>query len=93
MLKLNARIGFVSALLIGLSPLPAESQTSGQGGSQNAVVLGNNNQVIQVINQTVINKPVKGHGQKEKYRGKPHKQKHRHHHRGEDGDKWENGEG
>jgi hypothetical protein len=98
MLKLNARIGFVSALLIGFSPLPAQSQSApSQGGSQNAVVLGNNNQVTQIIYQTIVNKPVRGSGGEGEYRGKPHKYKHKHkqkpHHRRERQGRWENGEG
>jgi hypothetical protein len=83
MLKLTSRFGLMGALFIGLTPLPALSDTaSGQGASQGVVINGNNNNVTQVINQTIINRPVNNrpswHGEdKDKRHKNKHKRKHK----------------
>jgi hypothetical protein len=48
-------------ILLGIAVLPARAQTeTTQSGSQGAVIAGDNNQVTQVINQTIINHPGRG---------------------------------
>ncbi|BFM40377.1 hypothetical protein [Synechocystis sp. LKSZ1] len=48
-------LGYV-LLLFGLG-LPASAQVAAQGASQDTLINGDNNQVTQVINQTIINHP------------------------------------
>jgi hypothetical protein len=86
MLKLASRFGLMSALLIGLTPLPARSDSfPAQGGSQGIVINGNNNQVTQVINQTIINRPNNSRpnwwNKEDKDKKYKHKHKHKHHRR------------
>jgi hypothetical protein len=61
MWKKVCHLGLVSAASIGLASLPARADTATvQGGSQNATISGDNNQVTQIINQTIINHPGRG---------------------------------
>lgn len=52
--KKTARLGFISAAILGSLPFPAQAQTfrSVQNARQEAVVSGQNNRAYQVINQT-----------------------------------------
>jgi len=45
-----------ACLLVSLG-LPASAQVATQGASQGTLINGDNNQVTQVINQTIINHP------------------------------------
>jgi hypothetical protein len=79
MLKLTSRFGLMSAIFIGLTPFPALSDGgSGQGGSQGVVISGNNNQVTQVINQTIINRPTNNKPSWHRGDDKDKRQKHKH---------------
>jgi hypothetical protein len=60
-LKKTSQVSLVSAALIGLVHFAAQAETVPlQTGSQGATISGDNNQVIQVINQTIINRPGRG---------------------------------
>lgn len=90
MLKSASRFGLMSALVIGLAPIPIRAEiVPAQGGSQGVVINGNNNQVTQVINQTIINRP--NHSNKPGWwnrEDKDRKHKHKHHKRKDRGDKY-----
>jgi hypothetical protein len=61
MLKKFCHLGLVSAAWIGFISLPASADTAtGQSGSQDATISGDNHQVTQIINQTIINHPGRG---------------------------------
>ncbi|AFY76481.1 MAG: hypothetical protein IGR93_01040 [Hydrococcus sp. C42_A2020_068] len=55
------RLGLVSVTFIGLTQFPVRSDTTAiQNGAQDANISGDNNQVTQIINQTIINHPGRG---------------------------------
>ncbi|OKH18991.1 hypothetical protein NIES593_21550 [Hydrococcus rivularis NIES-593] len=55
------QLGLVSVTFIGLTQLPVRSDTTAiQNGAQDANISGDNNQVTQIINQTIINHPGRG---------------------------------
>jgi hypothetical protein len=61
MLKKFCHLSLVSAAWIGFISLPASADTAtAQSGSQDTTISGDNNQVTQIINQTVINHPGRG---------------------------------
>jgi hypothetical protein len=61
MWKKVCHLGLVSAACVGFASLPASADTATvQGGSQDATISGDNNQVTQIINQTIINHPGRG---------------------------------
>jgi len=54
-------LGVLSTALLGVAPLPTWANTATvQNASQQATVTGDNNQVIQVINQVNVNHPGQG---------------------------------
>ncbi|ACB50926.1 hypothetical protein cce_1576 [Crocosphaera subtropica ATCC 51142] len=56
-----SQIGWISISLLTLLPIPTVAQTTtSQTGSLEANIEGDNNQVYQTINQTIINHPGKG---------------------------------
>lgn len=58
MLKQISHFGLVSVNLLGLVNFPVFAQTTtSQTGNLEATVSGENNQVYQTINQTIINHP------------------------------------
>lgn len=68
-----AQQSLMSTTLISLVYLPAQAEIIPlQTGSQGATISGgNNNQIIQVINQTIINRP--GRGQINRFENKKNK--------------------
>lgn len=59
--KKTSQLSLVSAVLLGFMHFPVQAQTApNQGASQDATVSGDNNQVTQVINQTIIIRPNRG---------------------------------
>lgn len=59
--KKTHQLSLVSAVLLGFMSFPAQAQTApNQGASQDATISGDNNQVTQVINQTIIVRPNPG---------------------------------
>lgn len=61
MFKKMSQIGLVSTLFFSLIYEPTYAKTeSVQNVYQNASVSGSNNQVYQIINQTIINNPKRG---------------------------------
>ncbi|MEM8779635.1 MAG: hypothetical protein AAGF26_12335 [Cyanobacteria bacterium P01_G01_bin.49] len=61
MLKQISQIGLLSVTLSGILNLPSFAQTTtSQIGNLEATVSGENNQVYQTINQTIINHPGRG---------------------------------
>jgi hypothetical protein len=56
MRKLTLQFGFLSACLFNLAPLSAQAQVI-VNTTQNAAISGNNNQITQVVNQTIIYRP------------------------------------
>ena len=61
MLSKIGQLSLVSAALLGLVHFSAQAETATvQTGTQEAVISGDNNQVIQTINQTIINHPGRG---------------------------------
>lgn len=56
-----SKIGFASAIFFSLTISHSSAQnTTSQTGSLDATVSGENNQVYQTINQTIINHPGRG---------------------------------
>jgi hypothetical protein len=51
------RWALTNAFLLVSLGLPASAQVATQGASQDTLITGDNNQVTQVINQTIINHP------------------------------------
>jgi hypothetical protein len=56
MRKSTLQFGFLSACLFNLAPLSAQAQLT-VNTTQNAAISGNNNQITQVVNQTIIYRP------------------------------------
>jgi len=54
MSKFRGVYGLFGSMILGAAALPAIAQTTGQISTQEAVVNGDNNQVIQIINQVDI---------------------------------------
>lgn len=62
-LKKASTLGLLSAAMLCGSPFSAQANDAVvQTGTQEAIIDGNNNQVIQVINQVNIEHPGRGHG-------------------------------
>lgn len=61
MLKKISQLSLISATFLGLAHFPASADTAAvQSGSQDVNISGDNNQVNQTINQTIINHPGRG---------------------------------
>jgi hypothetical protein len=56
MRNLTLQFGLFSACVLNLAPLPSQAQLT-INNTQNSAISGNNNQVTQVINQTIIYRP------------------------------------
>jgi hypothetical protein len=60
-LKKIGQLSLISATLIGFVHFPAQADTANlQNSDPDAVISGDNNQVTQIINQTIINHPGRG---------------------------------
>ncbi len=68
-------LGLLGTVLMGVLVLPAYAQTPSQSGAQDAVITGDNNQVNQVINQTIIYRM----GKPKNFKVKDKEEKHRPH--------------
>ena len=61
MFKTINRLGWLGVTLVGLNPLPLVAQTEViQTSDQEATIYGDNNQVIQIVEQTTVNHPGRG---------------------------------
>lgn len=61
MLKKISQLSLLSATFLGLAHFPAYADTAAiQSGAQDVNISGDNNQVNQTINQTIINHPGRG---------------------------------
>ena len=56
MRKSTLQFSFLSACLFNLAPLSAKAQLT-INTTQNAAISGNNNQLTQIVNQTIIYRP------------------------------------
>lgn len=71
MFKKISQLGLVSTLFFSLIHEPTYAATeSVQNVYQNASVSGSNNQVYQIINQTIINNPKRGVNERDKKKQK-----------------------
>ncbi|NET37319.1 MAG: hypothetical protein F6K19_35730 [Cyanothece sp. SIO1E1] len=70
MLKKTGTLSLLSAVVLGVISLPAQADNATvQNSTQQATISGDNNQVIQVINQVNINRRGRGSGRRWRGRG------------------------